>query len=764
MTYEQRRTDPVREHIWVVEIDLEQCSLVYSEAPCTASIGVTGTQECFQTFASCQDQDNFATATKTYRFCSQRSPHPIGLDAVPNLAGVDCAPSIADLSGGLGIRASVSLRFVDHPSSDLGIDPYIASRSYDAFRRSTFWAKLRARNPYYQGRALRLKSGYLVDGVYDDANFETRYFVIETLAVGSGVANVVAKDPLKLADSSRAQAPRSSNGQLAAAITNADLAFSVEPAGIGDAEYPASGYVRIRSEVLGFTRTADAFTVTRAEFNTTAEAHSEDDTVQLCLHYDGVQVQAIVADLLETYAGVDPAFIPITEWDSEADTFLPGLLSALITEPTGVQQLLKELGEQAPHSLFWNERRGLIQFLAIKAPPIGATVFDSEKHLMGFTTRDELAMRVSTVIVNFGQFNPTKRLDEFDNYQQTYVRIDADSVAQYGSSAIKTINSRWISNTNKAAAVLLASRIGRRFAVAPRSAAFSLDPKDLSVWTGDSLDIEHEYLPDFDGSPKRTTFQITSAKEDEARFSYTAIEYNYADPGSEDPPDGVGLVLFGGDLLDVDLREVWDDLFPAPDEETVALFIVESAATIGASSNTEYAIRTGTWPAGASVTLEVRGNVLGKGGRGGRPISGQYDGQNGGTAILLENDLDLVNFGTIGGGGGGGGAAGIVDPPHLQALAEGGGGAGRSNAAYAGSDTTGGVGQYGFSWFGDEGNYIDAQGGTGGDLAQSGTEGLTSGVGTSTVGTFGTGGDAIHCDGYTLNTIETGTIIGAVEA
>jgi hypothetical protein len=107
-------------------------------------------------------------------------------------------------------------------------------------------------------------------------------------------------------------------------------------------EYTTGDYVRIRSEVLEITGiSGDTLTVVRGQFNTIATEHTDGDTVQLCLHYDGIGLVEILTDLLTTFAGVDPAFIPAARWNAEVSAFLPGLLSALITEPVGIQSLLK---------------------------------------------------------------------------------------------------------------------------------------------------------------------------------------------------------------------------------------------------------------------------------------------------------------------------------------------------------------------------------------------------------------------------------------
>ena len=54
-----------RRWLTFVEIDVSICSLTYGVAPCTAAVGVTGAQKCFNTLGSCQDRANYAESFVT---------------------------------------------------------------------------------------------------------------------------------------------------------------------------------------------------------------------------------------------------------------------------------------------------------------------------------------------------------------------------------------------------------------------------------------------------------------------------------------------------------------------------------------------------------------------------------------------------------------------------------------------------------------------------------------------------------------------------
>jgi len=775
MSFDNEKLKYGRERIQIVEIELNYCNNTLGIAPCTASS--TGDAKCFNTLETTQDLPNYVDTTKIYSFCTQRSPHPIGLNGViPSIIDINITPSKIDIKGGLGARASGSAVFRDHPHSDIDIDKYVGERTWIAFERGTFWTKLRARNPNYQFKDLRVLTGFLVDGEFLAENFQTQHFVIDRINVSNGQATVTFKDPLTLAMSKKAQAPAPSTGLLSVGITAGAVSATLIPAGVGNLEYDTSGFLLIKSEVMSFTRVADALTIVRGLKGTTAIAHSANDTVQQCLEYSGAtrgQLDFIINDLLTNFANISTSFIPLSAWDAEVDTFLSGLLDGIIVKPMDVWKILIELSEAMPHRLWWEERLQEIQLTALKAPPASADVLDMDSGLVEELTSvvDRPEMRISTVFVSFGQINATKRLNEIDNWEQTYVRIDTDSIAKFGSSEVKTINSRWITSANKALALQLAALIGRRFSDIPRQIGFSLDAKDSDVWLGQIKSINYRDIVDATGIPIDTMFEITSARDAE-NYNYQALEFVYGDSLPEDEGGGdpdVDLIIISIDAQNINLRTIFDGLFPAPDASTQAKFVVENGVDIGGSSLGGNSMDTGSWPAGAIITLQTNAGafVIGRGGKG-QQQTGTPAAEAGSTALFLNNDLTLINNGVIGGGGGGGGE-GTDTGPGATADADGGGGAGdnvgvrggflsftgltnvSTTEASSGTKESGGNGG---RVTGDAGETeVDANAGKGGNLGSAGT---------NADGTGGVGGAAIDRNGFTLTQTVTGDIRGSI--
>ena len=788
MSYDSFRQRFDKEHIWIVEIDLWYCQLTHGTSPCTAT--ETGDAKCFNTFGTCNDtanyDDNDATpSVKTYRFCSSRSPQPIGLDAIPSLESVSVSPGTIDISGGLGVRSSVSLTFKDHPSSDIGFDDYLTDRTYIAFERGSFWTKLRARNANYENRVIRVYSGYLEDdGSYDLTNFEKREYILDKMDVTNGKAKVTGKDPLKLAMEKKAQVPVPNTGELSGNLTvTTDTTFSV---GTGEgAEYTTGSnfYVVIDKEIMEVTRSGDTFTHAtngRGKFNTVAATHDSGAKVQECYEQSSVNVDVIVNDLLTNYANVPTGYIDTTAWANETADYLDENMNGIIPKPTDVYKELKLLAKSAPHYLWWDDVNQKIQFTALQEPPATANVIDEGIIIEdSFKTKDRNDMRRSRVFVNYGIFDPTEKLDETRNYELTYVRTDADSTVKYDSDQVEAINTRWIGTTGKNAAVKIATLIGRRFANAPREIMFNLDPS-YRIGLGAKRLINHRDIVDGTGAPVDTLFQIISENERGNVFEYKALEFAYGQELTGDSVTGITQVFISLDELNVNLASKYTTQIGTITGDITVKFIVDTNVVVGSSSNSTPAMTMGDWSGATTtdITLEVRSGayVVGYGGDGGDGDSTLLTaGESGGNALTMTENLTLVGTGTIGGGGGGGGAdqnTGFGSTGY----AGGGGGAGSNQTSpqrggqagintFVGTDLINNIlPQNGSKSAGGNAGVVqwnsseptEAIGGSGGDLGQAGGTVDTAG---------GAPGSAIEKAGNTLTkTGFTGTISGAENA
>ena len=276
------------EPITIVEIDLESCSLTWGDATCGAVLSATDPAKCFETYATCRRLTKFAPVTTTLRFCEARpgfKPAALHFPAVKSVSTFSATANIAGADeklSALGRRATVKVELVDFPYHDRALDPYQAQRisgaaqfggvGYDPAKRGTFFARMRARWPFYPGKPLRIIQGFIAaDGTLTGA--ETRHFVLTDISPPDDQGRVTfeGKDVLALADDAKALAPKPSSGALLAGITAASASLTLTPSGAG-AEYPATGQAVIGSELVRFTRSGDDVTLTERGASGTTSA------------------------------------------------------------------------------------------------------------------------------------------------------------------------------------------------------------------------------------------------------------------------------------------------------------------------------------------------------------------------------------------------------------------------------------------------------------------------------------------------------------
>lgn len=523
-----------REPVTIVAIEQDRCALNYGVAPCTAAIGTTGQRKCYNTFKTCQDQENYdPSASLTLYFGKAQTAVPAGLYVLPCLLTVSSSPTELNVGASskdkkpLGTRSSVRITFSDFPHSDNIVDPYLSERSFDPLERGSFWTKWLARNPFYIDRALTIYEGYAGQALEDMT--KRRYIIDNVQGPNSKtVVTITAKDILKLADDERAQAPVASPGELEIGIDATATSFAVVGAILDD--YPTEGTLRIGDEVMTYTGVTEfdgvlTFDpVTRGTDNTTANSHDAAEVVQSCIRYTDANIWDVAYDLLTNYGNIDPGFINFGDWQSEGQTWLRQFaVTALLTEPAGVTELLGELSEQGLFYIWWDERAQLIKFRAL-APQISVAVETDEDNILAESiviTTDQ-RQRISQVWVYWDLRNPTEKIDEPRSYRSLRIVADLESERplEYGDRRVRVIFARWIQSD--AVAFNLASRVLAKARDTPTFLQADLDAKDRALWTGDFVNIITKARVDDTGLPVQEQWEIISAEE---RVSGEIVRY-----------------------------------------------------------------------------------------------------------------------------------------------------------------------------------------------------------------------------------------------
>lgn len=740
-----------------IELDIPVCSLVYGTAPCTASIPTTGAIKCFNSRATCQDRVNLDEADVTLRFAKPAAYLPKEIDCIPNVQEVSFTPATISLGENLGTRATLSVTFFDGPHSDTGegFDKYLADRDYNPWEQGTLWGKFRARQRFLRGLKIRRIIGLEGQSLEE---METRHFIVDSFdgPTPDGKYIIVAKDVLKLADGSKAQAPAMNSGFLVSGITSGSGSATLSPTGIGNAEYPASGTAVIAGkEIVTFTRSGDVLTLTaRGQLNTVAAAANAQDRVQVVLSYAAADPADIIYDLMVNYAEIPASYINLPEWQAETGAFVARLYSANICEPVSVATLISEMIQQACLCIWWDDIAQKIRLQVLRGILTDATRFTPDNTLKGsLTTKEQPEKRLSQVWTYFGQINPLKNLSDTDNYRSNSIVIDEDAEEDYGSPVIKKVYSRWIPALGRS----IADRFGEiqlsRYRDPPRRLSF-----DTQRYAGTDIQLGRGYLiaskffQDATGALVDLPVQITRLNSIADRFKCEAEEILFA--ATTDP---TRYIIIDSNSLNVNLRAAHNAIYPSPVSGTVVVCRVLAGVKVGSVNPYLPSLDVGSWPPGVLITLIVDGSIQGAGGNGG---NGSYGGVTvpgagtpGSAAIYTRYPIDLefpVGARLWGGGGGGGGGF---------TFRAGDGGGGGGGAGY-------GIG------YGGSGNYVFAPNGTefaGGAGGAPGPDGYPGGAGGApgspgfdgiAGGAGGAAGPSIDGDSYVTKTVTGGDQVG----
>lgn len=735
-----------------VEVDIDRCAHEYSVAPCSAEIGVTGPIKCFKSLRTCQDRVHFSNEPETVRFAKPTLLLPKEIDAIPSIKTVAFTPGTVSLGENLGQRATLTVVFSDHPSADTGMagDPYRDERGYDPYLRGSFWGKFRARHPFVRGRAIRLITGYEGQAL---GEMETRHYVLDSFDGPNlaGEYTLVAKDVLKLADGDRAQAPRVSNGYVLAGIDEDDTGLVLAPSGIGDEGYPASGFVNIGgSEICSFTRSGDNLTLTRAQLGTSARTHAAEERVQIVLRFVSEDPADLIALLLEDYAGVDPAFMPVDEWLQETQTYFARLFTGTVANPTSVSALVSEIIEQAGLALWWNDQIQKIGLQVLRPVSATSSRLSLDNIEQGATRiKEQPDRRVSRVQTYYAQKNPLTSLTDVANYSSLAETADEQSEEDNGSSSIKTIFSRWIPFGGRPVALRINAIQLARFSIAPRKINWAVirnrDVAPPALAQGHL--IEAQPFQDATGAPVSVPIQNTQINPKEDRIEVESQEILWTQP--VDDIDARPIII-DTNSFNINLRALYDTIYPEPVSGNNVTCTIPAGILVGSVNPSLRSFEVGDWPEGVSISLIIRGRIQGAGGKGG---NSNVAGQNGGPALYtrVPVSIDFAGGQIWGGAGGGGGGGQGAGPGNQSGGGGGGGGAGFSAGAagrggdpiqvsgppwaqpgsngFSGTDTAGGDGNSG-----GDGGILGTDGGRGGDGGDPGQPGQPGTAGEASTG------------------------------
>ena len=331
---------------------------------------------------------------------------------------------------------------------------------------------------------------------------------------------------------------RGVGGTTAASHTSGATEGKISGLALNDSisEFPATlGYVRINDEIVKY-EAADytnnmLVALFRSQEGTEPATHDVNDRIQLCKKWSTVNVVDILEELFsidtvngEEYLNLDSSLLNLAEWTIQQRDYLINFnLSRIISEPTKILDLIKELTSQCLVDIWFDDRTGMVELKAI-APPVGTvpTITDEVIIKNSIEKKVEVAHRYSQYWIYFGVKNASE--DGTSNFKNLQIQIDQDAEtdSQYGKKVIKTIESLW----HEADGTVLQAG-GRLLAMNRNPKAtfkFKLDASDATLETGDDFILSSDFIVDFTGATQDLKCQIISRSELEDVVFYSARE------------------------------------------------------------------------------------------------------------------------------------------------------------------------------------------------------------------------------------------------
>lgn len=575
-------------------------------------------------------------------------------------------PAVVDPGQSIGKRAGGSLTLLDSKDTDVYV-PYHDRRSLNG----TLFTKALARHPNWEGRSLTILSGF--DPLnFDEINYIKRKYIIDSVSLNKSVLNVKFLDPLILTEGKKSKAPKASRGNLSTAITNASTSLTYKDAPAFDYGVTSStGLIRIDREVIAYTVASD-FVLTinaRNQWGTEKKDHNLNATVQLCLHYDDVNVVTIIEDLLTNYTEIKPTFFD--DYSTVIADTASITLTALITKPTPVVDLNNELVKNGDLIQYYKEETQKIVISQVKDLAAVDIEINEDDHIKAdsISTSRDVKTQYTRYTVAWAVNDATQIRDDED-FSIVYQSINLNKELPENKGETnekKTFYNRWLtdSNSNVLLGTSIAQRLIDRSDDIPELIDYTLDVESVFTTQNSSLELGTVYnlstsrFTNFDGSNKSTLHQILSMKD------LGNMQYRIKSRLFQDPLDGVNVdFTISTNKEDYDLSTEF-----APAAGNYNIFI-EQGVVIGSTATNIFAFTTGTQAAGVTFTIIIRGSILGHGGGGGdgaalimpikEDIPGSFEnlgdiGFIGGNAFEATVDVVINNgSGAIWAGGGGG--------------------------------------------------------------------------------------------------------------
>jgi hypothetical protein len=301
------------------------------------------------------------------------------------------------------------------------------------------------------------------DAAHSESPDEVRHYLVRSLTRSArGTWTLVGVSPLQLLNLRQAKAPKAVGWRLANAITGLDTTATLDTWTVSDSD-PTAGTLRLGDELAAFARDGTTLALVRAQHGTAASGQDAGEAAQPALTFANSSVPDVLHTLLVDHAGINAAFIPLTDWRTETSSWLAQYrLNPLpIAEPAGVIELINELCQQIGLILWYDERTRTIRLQALRPMPSHRVVTLTDDDLVGeVAIATDLGKRVSQVELLFARRSALDSDDGPAAYRRRLLGESAgESAAEHGSPAPLAIRSRWFGANDDALAARTAATL-----------------------------------------------------------------------------------------------------------------------------------------------------------------------------------------------------------------------------------------------------------------------------------------------------------------
>jgi hypothetical protein len=541
-----------------VIITADYCSRTFGVAPCTA----TGVR-CYNTFPTCKDAPNYGKISRSYRYVSPVAPLPLAL-VRPYVKSVKLLPT--EIKTNLTVSGRVTVEMADEPDTDVGVDPYVTTRTAFPAIPGTYWKKWLTRNRNYKGRTIDIYEGFVGDAEGDYVKRWTGR--LDNITRSGLTVKIEAVDLLK--DIAKIDVPPKLNVKLSSALDSvSSVAYIFGTSSIDgeDADLldDPSGTLLIGDEIVTYTgisaATGEITGLTRGTNGTTAAEHAAKAKVQKCKVYASQNPFDLLKSMLLTDAEIAAGNVDDTAFDYWRD--YPGddpNISAIITEPTKLNTLFFEIVDLLDCKVWVGEDLKITIARDLPSDPLRApaTLTDAQGIIHGSGKVDQNEKSRITRALFYWDKTPTGKVDEAVSYRRVDLAIDADaeSANDYNEVVEKKILCRWLHSEGFVEEVI--QQFAKNFACrvlwthrdAQQIVTVDVDLKDDTIKTGGWVQLSTDEMVDIFGAAfDAEQFQVVKRENKETKIALSLLR------GAQ----GRCLMVAPDSLTGID----WEDATPA---------------------------------------------------------------------------------------------------------------------------------------------------------------------------------------------------------